>query len=84
MKRILVLLTVVALMLVMLAMAVGPASATQPVEGSPQGGGSSRSSDNCVAYNSAQVIHNGSAVRDQPRQSEVKGMQASCNHANQK
>jgi hypothetical protein len=76
-----VLLSVVSLMVVM---AVGPAFATQPVAGSPQGGGSSRTSDNCVAYNSAQVIHNGSAVRFQERQTEVKGMQASCNDANQK
>jgi hypothetical protein len=85
MKRILVVLTVVALMLVMLAMAVGPAFATQPTEfNPPQHPGGSRNSDNCVAYNSAQVKHNGSAVRNQNRQSEVKGMQASCNHANQK
>ena len=84
-KRILVLLSVVALMVVMLAMAVGPAFATQPTEfNPPQHPGGSRNSDNCVAYNSAQVKHNGSAVRNQDRQSEVKGMQASCNHANQK
>ena len=82
MKRIVMLLTVVALMLVM---AVGPAFATQPTEfNPPQHPGGSRNSDNCVAYNSAQVKHNGSAVRNQDRQSEVKGMQASCNNANQK
>ena len=85
MKRILVLLTVVALMVVMLAMAVGPAVATQQTEfNDPQHPGSSQNSNNCVAYNSAQVKHNGADVRDQPRQSEVKGMQASCNHANKK
>jgi len=36
MKRILILLTVVAFMVVMLAMAVAPAFATQPLAGSPQ------------------------------------------------
>ena len=58
MRRIMAMLSVMA---VMLAMSVAPALATQPVEGSPQRGGSSFSSNNCVAYNSAQVIHNGSA-----------------------
>jgi hypothetical protein len=81
MRRIMAMLSVMA---VMLAMSVAPALATQPVEGSPQRGGSSFSRNNCVAYNSAQVIHNGSAVRFQDRQAEVMVAQASCNNADQK
>jgi hypothetical protein len=81
MKRIIAVLSMMAVMVAMLAV---PALATQPVVGSPQSGGSSFSSDNCVAYNSALVIHNGSAVRSQDRQAEIKGAQASCNNANQK
>jgi hypothetical protein len=81
MRRIMAMLLVMA---VMLAMSVAPALATQPVEGSPQAGGSSFRSNNCVAYNSALVIHNGTAVRFQDRQAEVKVAQASCNNANQK
>jgi hypothetical protein len=84
MKRILVLMTVVALMVVMLAMAVGPAFATQPLAPNPTGGSGSFNSNNCVASNTAQWIHNGSVVRSQDRQTEVKGMQATCNNANQK
>ena len=80
MRRIMAMLSV---MVVMLAMSVAPALATQPVERSPQSGGSSFSSDNCVAYNSAQVIHNGTAVRFQDRQAEVKVAQATCNNADQ-
>jgi hypothetical protein len=91
-KRILVLLSVVALMVVMLAMAVGPAVATQPTQWNPPqhdpqhpGYPGSRNSHNCVAYSSAQVIHNGAVVRTQtPRGGLVKGQQASCNDANQK
>jgi hypothetical protein len=86
-KRILVLLTVVALLMVMLAMAVGPAFATQPTEfNDPQHPGGSRNSDNCVGYFSAQVKHNGADVRNQDpdRQTAVRGLQATCNNANQK
>jgi hypothetical protein len=61
MKRTVAMLLVMA---TMLAMSVAPALATQPVEGSPQGGGSF-SSSNFVAYNSALAIHNGTAVRSQ-------------------
>jgi hypothetical protein len=85
MRRILVLLTVVALMVVMLAMAVGPAFATQPTEfNPPQDPGASRNSNNCVGYFSAQVKHNGADVRNQDRKGEVRSLQASCNNANQK
>ena len=79
MRRIMAMLSV---MVVMLAMSVAPAFATQPVVPSPQRGGSSFGSDNCVAYNSALVIHNGTAVRFQDRQAEVMVAQASCNNAN--
>jgi len=81
MGRITAVLSVMAVMVVMLAV---PAFATQPVVGSPQSGGSSFSSNNCVAYDSALVIHNGTAVRLQQRQAEIKGAQASCNNADQK
>jgi hypothetical protein len=92
MKRIVVLLTVVVLMMVMVAMAVGPVFATQPTEFNPPqhdpqhpGYPGSRNSDNCVAFFSAQVIHNGADVRTQtPRGALVKGQQANCIHANQK
>jgi hypothetical protein len=87
-KRILVLLTVVALLMVMLAMAVGQAFATQPTEfNPPQHPGGSRNSDNCVGYFSAQVKHNGSTVRNQDRKDAVQGpegLQNRCNNANQK
>ena len=84
MRRILVLLTVVALMM-MLAMAVGPAFATQPTEPNPpQDPGASRNSNNCLGYFSAQVKHNGSTVRNQDRQTEVRNLQDRCNNANQK
>jgi hypothetical protein len=84
-KRILVLLTVVALLMVMLAMAVGQAFATQPTEfNPPQHPGGSRNSDNCVGYFSAQVKHNGSTVRNQDRKEEVARLQDTCNNANQK
>jgi hypothetical protein len=70
-KRILVLLTVVALLMVMLAMAVGPAFATQPTEfNDPQHPGGSLNSGNCVAISSAQVKHNGADVRNQARNHE--------------
>jgi hypothetical protein len=86
MKRMVMLLTVVVLMMVMVAMAVGPVFATQPTEfNPPQHPGASRNSDNCVAYFSAQVLHNGADVRNQtPRGGLVKGQQATCNNANQK
>ncbi len=76
----------VVLMMVMVAMAVGSVFATQPTEfNPPQHPGASRNSDNCVAYFSAQVIHNGADVRTQtPRGGLVKGQQATCNHTNQK
>jgi hypothetical protein len=84
-KRILVLISVVALMMVMVAMAVGPAFATQPTEfNPPQHPGGSRNSDNCVGYFSAQVKHNGADVRNQDRQAEARRLQATCNNANQK
>jgi hypothetical protein len=80
MRRILVLLSVVALM----AMAVGPAFATQGLAPNPGGGSGSSNSNNCAAYYTAVWIHNGSVVRNQDRQTEVKTQQASCNNANQK
>jgi hypothetical protein len=72
-------------MMVMVAMAVGPALATQPTEfNPPQHPGGSRNSDNCVGYFSAQVKHNGSTVRNQDRKEEVARLQDTCNNANQK
>jgi hypothetical protein len=69
-KRILVLLSVVAMMVVMLAMA-GAAFATQPTEfNDPQHPGGSLNSGNCVAISSAQVKHNGADVRNQARNHE--------------
>jgi hypothetical protein len=44
----------------------------------------SASSDNCIATASSAIIHNGFAVRYQDRQAEIKGLQAGCNHANDK
>ena len=79
MKRIMAMPSVMAVLVAMLAV---PALATQPVVPSPQRGGSSFGSDNCVAYNSALVIHNGTAVRFQDRQAEVMVAQASCNNSN--
>jgi hypothetical protein len=83
-KRILVLLSVVALMVVMLALAVGPAFATQGLAPNPGGGYGSSNSNNRAAYYPAVWIHNGSVVRYQHRQTEVKTQQAFCNNANQK
>ena len=84
-KRILVLLAVVTLMMVTLAVAVGPALATQSTEPNPpQDPGASRNSNNCLGYFSAQVKHNGSIVRNQDRQTEVRNLQDRCNNANQK
>jgi len=90
MKRIVMLLSVV--VLVMVAIAVGPVFATQPTEFNPTqhnpqhpGYPGSRNSDNCVAYFSAQVIHNGADVRNQtPRGGLVKEQQATCNNASPK
>jgi hypothetical protein len=84
MKRILVLLSVVAMMVVMLAMAVGPAFATQGLAPNPAGGSGSFNSNNCAAYYTAVCIHNGSVVRTQDRQTEVKDNIQPCNNANQK
>jgi hypothetical protein len=84
MRRILVLLSVVALVVVMLALAVGPAFATQGLAPNPGGGYGSSNSNNCAAYYTAVWIHNGSVVRYQDRQTEVKTQQAFCNNANQK
>ena len=44
----------------------------------------SASSDNCIATASSAITHNGFAVRNQDRQAEIKGLQASCNNANNK
>ena len=84
-KRILVLLTVLALMVVMLAMAVGSAFAALPnnPSGKQQPGSGSYNSNNCAGEFSAQVSHNGFVVRTQDRQVEVRRLQA-CNNANQK
>jgi hypothetical protein len=92
MKRIVMLLSVVVLMMVMVAIAVGPVFATQPTEFNPPqhdpqhpGYPGSRNSDNCVAFFSAQVIHNGADVRTQtPRGGLVKEQQATCNNASPK
>ena len=73
MRRILVLLTVMALLVVMMAMAVGPAFAGPPSPAStnPSGkqhsGSGSYNSNNCVAEGSAQVIRNGPVVKGQDR-----------------
>jgi hypothetical protein len=83
-KRILVLLTVVALMMVMLAMAIGPAFALPDNLSGKQQTGGSRNRNNCVGYFDAQVIHNGSEVRNQDRKAEVERLQNTCNNANQK
>ena len=83
-KRILVLLTVLALMVVMLAMAVGSAFALpNNPSGKQQTGSGSYNSNNCAGEFSAQVTHNGSVVRTQDRQDEAKRLQ-DCNNANQK
>jgi hypothetical protein len=86
MKRIVMVLSVVVLIMVMVAIAVGPVFATQPTEfNPPQHPGASRNSDNCVAFFSAQVIHNGADVRTQtPRGGLVKEQQATCNNASPK
>ena len=42
------------------------------------------SSDNCIATKSSAITHNGLGVRNQNRQAEIKGLQASCNNANSK
>ena len=87
MKRILVLLSAVALMVVM-AMAVGPAFATQGLAPNPSGkqhsGSGSFNSNNCAASETAQWRHNGSVVRNQDRQAEVRRQQEQCNNANEK
>jgi hypothetical protein len=85
-KRILVLLSVA---LVMAAMALVIAVPSFALPNNPSGkqhsGSGSYDSANCVAFFSAQVIHNGADVRNQtPRGGLVKGQQATCNHANQK
>ena len=71
-------------MVVMLAMVAGAAFATQGLKPNPVGGFGSFSSNDCVAYYSAQLIHNGSAMRYQDRQAEMEAQQVSCNNANQK
>ena len=81
MKHIIAVISVMAVMVALLAV---PAFATQPIVASPRGGGSSFGSNNCVAYDSALVVHNGTAVRSQQRPIEVREAQASCNDANQK
>jgi hypothetical protein len=84
-KRILLLLTVALVMAAMALVIAVPAFATQPTEPNPpQDPGASRNSDNCVGYFSAQVKHNGSTVRNQDRQTEVRNLQDRCNNANQK
>jgi hypothetical protein len=87
-QRILVLLTVVALIVVMLAMTVGPAFATQGLAPNPSGKQHSDSgsfnSNNCAASETARWRHNGSVVRNQDRQAEVRRQQEQCNHANEK
>jgi hypothetical protein len=86
-KRIVVLLSVVALV-VMGAMAVGPAFATQGLAPNPSGkqhsGSGSFNSHNCAASETARWRHNGSVVRNQDRQAEVRRQQQQCNHANEK
>jgi hypothetical protein len=87
-KRIVMLLSVVALMVVMLAMAVGPAFATQGLAPNPSGkqhsGSGSFNSNNCAASDTARWRHNGSVVRNQDRQAEVRRQQEQCNNANEK
>jgi hypothetical protein len=85
MRGILALLTVALVMAAMALVIAVPAFATQPTEPNPpQDPGASRNSNNCVGYFSAQVKHNGADVRNQDRQTEVRGLQATCNNANQK
>ena len=84
MKRIMVLMAVVALMVVILAMAVGSAFAlpSNP-SGKQHSGSGSYNSNNCAGEFSAQLTHNGFVVRNQDRQTEARNLQA-CNNANQK
>ena len=80
MRRIIAVLSVMALML---AMSVAPAFATQPLEPNP-GSPLQPSNNNCIATGSSALTHNGSAVRNQDRQAAIQGLQATCNNANQK
>jgi len=59
----------------------GAASADQALEPNPN---AKSNSDNCIAVSSSQVRHNGSVVRTQDRQTEIKGLQDTCNNANDK
>lgn len=59
---------------------VSPAGAQQPVEPKPNGTGAHRS-ENCVAVQSSQAIHNGSGVNQQAR--SEPGARAAIVHAAQ-
>ena len=61
----------------------GDASATQPLEPNP-GTPNAVQSENCIAIFSSQVIHNGSVVRTQDRQAEIRALQEICNNAGPK
>jgi hypothetical protein len=81
MKRTLVALAAAGLMAVT---AAGGALADQPAGLEPNPNTNAFTSQNCIAYYSAQWQHNGLIVRDQDRQTEIKELQASCNVANEK
>jgi hypothetical protein len=56
----------------------GAAFATQSTSTNFNSGGQTSTQDNCVARFSSQLIHNGSAVRFQDRQSEMKDRLQLC------
>jgi len=58
----------------------GAAFATQGLSPNFNSGGETGTQANCVAANTNRWIHNGSVVRGQDRQSEVKNMQDTCAH----
>ena len=58
----------------------GAAFATQGLSRNFNSGGETGTQPNCVAAFTNQWIHNGSVVRGQDRQFEVKNMQDTCAH----
>jgi hypothetical protein len=58
----------------------GTAFATQGLSPNFNSGGQTGQQLNCVAAFTNQWIHNGSVVRGQDRQTEVRNMQNSCAH----
>jgi hypothetical protein len=76
--------TAFALSGVLVIVGASSALADQPTGLEPNPNHNSFTSDNCIAYFSAQWQHNGLIVRGQDRQSEINALQVACNNASDK